>query len=92
MAKDELESGVDETIPFDMTMRLCNGANPVAEWRKHRGLTQAVLAEATGVSQAAIAGIERGRRAPSVALLRKTAAALGVDMDDLVLEKEISHG
>jgi len=82
-AEAELERGEDETIPFDMAKRLCDGANPVAEWRKYRGLTQAKLAEAVGVSQAAIAGIERGKRDPSVRLLRKIAVLLGVDMDDL---------
>lgn len=82
-AKAELESGADEAVPFDMAMRLCDGASPVAEWRKHRGLTQTTLAETVGVSQAAIAGIEGGKREPSVALLRKMADALGVDMDDL---------
>ncbi len=80
----ELENGEDETMPFDMVKRLCDGANHVAEWRKHRGLTQAALAGLVDVSQAAIAGIERGKRDPSVALLRKMADALGVDMDDLV--------
>jgi len=83
-ATKELANNEDETIPFDMCERLCNGDNPVAEWRKHRCLTQAQLAEKTNVSQAAIAAIEKGKRDPSVALLRKMADALGVDMDDLV--------
>ncbi len=82
-ARAEMKNCEDEAIPFDMAMRLSDGANPVAEWRKHRGLTQATLAESVGVTQAAIAGIERGKREPSVGLLRKMADALGVDMDDL---------
>jgi len=83
-AKAELDSEADEIVPFELTERLLAGANPVMEWRKYRGLTQAVLAERTGVTQAAIAGIEGGKREPSVALLIKLADALGVDMDDLV--------
>jgi len=79
----ELKNGDDETIPFEMVKRLCDGANPVAEWRRHRGLTQAKLAGSVGVSQASVAGIESGKKNPSVALLRKLADALGVDMDDL---------
>jgi len=82
-AVKELASGEDETMPFDMCERLCDGANPVAEWRKYRGLTQAQLAAKTDVSQAAIAAIEKGKREPSVGLLRKMADALTVDMDDL---------
>ncbi len=42
-----------------------------------------MLAETVGVTQAIIAGIERGKRDPSVSLLRKMADVLGVDMDDL---------
>jgi len=82
-AKAEMENCEDEAIPFDMAMRLSDGANPVAEWRKYRGLTQAALAESVGVTQAAIAGIEREKREPSVGLLRKMADALSLDMDDL---------
>jgi len=82
-AKAELENGEDELLPVDMVKRLCDGANPVAEWRTHRGLTQAALAGQVGVSQAAISAIEQGKREPSVSLLRKLADALGVDMDDL---------
>lgn len=82
-AMAELKSGADETIPAEMVYRLCDGANPVAEWRKHRGMTQAALAGVAEVSQAAIAAIEKGKRTPSVSLLRKLADALGVDMDNL---------
>ncbi len=82
-AVKSMDAGNADFLPSDMVKRLCDGANPVAEWRKHRGLTQATLADNVGVSQAAIAGIERGKREPSVALLRKLSDTLGVDMDDL---------
>jgi len=82
-AKKKMENGDADFLPSDMVRQLCDGANPVAEWRKHRGLTQAKLSESVGVTQAAIAGIEKGGKQPSVALLRKLADALGVDMDDL---------
>jgi len=84
-AKRALAVGEDESIPYAMVEKiLLHGANPVAEWRRHRGLTQVALAERAGVTQAAIASIERGKRKPSVELLMKLADALGVTMDDLV--------
>jgi len=82
-AVKNMEAGNADFLPSDMVKRLCDGANPVVEWRKHRGMTQAKLGEAVGVTQASIAGIEKGKRDPSVKLLRKLADALGVDMDDL---------
>jgi DNA-binding XRE family transcriptional regulator len=47
-------------IPLDVEQYLKLGLNPVAAWRRHVGLTQAVLAEEVGVTQAAIARIEAG--------------------------------
>jgi len=82
-AKRALSVGDDELLPFEVARRLAEEP-PLRVWREHRGLTQAVLAERAGVSQAAIAGIERGKREPSVSLLRKLADILQVDMDDLV--------
>jgi len=83
-AMRELENGEDELIPGEMVARLLDGEPPVRVWREHRGLTQAQLAERAGVTQGAVAQIESGKRRGSVDLLRKLAAALGVDVDDLI--------
>jgi transcriptional regulator with XRE-family HTH domain len=48
------------------------------------GLKQAELAEASGVTDATISRIERGRFAPSQDLLRRLAGALGATEADLV--------
>lgn len=50
----------------------------IQEWRKHRGLTQAGLATAAGVSEALIAHAENGRRGLSRASVDKIAAALQI--------------
>ena len=47
-------------IPYDVEQYMKLGLNPVAAWRRHVGVTQAVLADKVGVTQAAIARIEAG--------------------------------
>jgi DNA-binding XRE family transcriptional regulator len=84
--KARLASGEEETFPSDLVERiLIDGVNPVAEYRKYRGLTQKELAEIIGVQQAAIAQFESGKRDPSVKQLKKIATALDVEMDDLFI-------
>lgn len=76
--------GEEETIPAGVVDRLLAGAAPIRVWREYRGLTAAMLAEMIGVTPAHISKLETGRGAPSIALLRKLAAALDVDLDSLV--------
>ncbi|MGY0834451.1 helix-turn-helix domain-containing protein [Azospirillum argentinense] len=52
-------------------------------FRDHRGMTQAQLAEATGLKQAYVSQIEAGTRGGSVDVLKRIAEALRVDLDDL---------
>ena len=79
----------EETLPHESVRRLLAGESPCKVWREHRGLTQAELAQAAGLSQPAIAQIESGQRKPGVAALQKLAKALGLDMDDLVDESAL---
>lgn len=51
--------------------------------RKAAGLSQKQLAEKVGVFQVDISRWENGR-SPSIQMLKKLAAALGVSMEDLV--------
>jgi len=81
----ELEAGGDEVIPAGVANRLLGGKeHPVKVWREHRGMTQAELADKTGVSQGQVALIEGGRRQGTVDVLKRIAEALSVDLDDLV--------
>lgn len=82
-AKRALASGEEELIPAVVVDRLLDGDNPIRVWREFRGLTSAQLAAACGVSAAAISQLEAGKRRPSVALLKKLAAALCVDLEQL---------
>ena len=83
-AKRALASGEEELIPASVVDRLLDGDNPIRVWREFRGLTSAQLATACGVSAAAISQLEAGKRQPSVALLKKLAAALCVDLEQLL--------
>lgn len=49
------------------------------EFRRKAKMTQAKLAERSGVSQGYIAHIESGRRVPSVKKAKKIAEVLGID-------------
>jgi len=54
-------------------------------WRRARGLSQAELAEASGVERSHLAKIERGEvEEPRPDTLRRLAEALGVEVVDLI--------
>ena len=53
-------------------------------WREYRGMSQATLADAAGLSQAYIAQIETGKREGRVDAYRAIANVLDVNIDDLV--------
>lgn len=66
------------TIPAEVSRDVRAGRNPVAAWRRHRGMSQAELASRAGITQAAVARIESapaGSGRP--ATLESLAAALG---------------
>ncbi|QLA17528.1 helix-turn-helix domain-containing protein [Desulfolutivibrio sulfoxidireducens] len=79
-----LISGEVETIPAEVVNRLLGGENPVKVLRAHRGLTLQQVAEACGVTNSHISQIERGKRSMSAGLLKRMAAALGVDAELLL--------
>lgn len=60
------------------------GAN-VRRLRKERKLTQEQLAMETEIDLTYLGGIERGQRNPSVSVLGRLAAALGVSPAELFL-------
>ena len=57
------------------------------ELRKKRFLTQHMLAQRSGVSQVAIARIERNRAEPHFSTIHKLAGALGVGPEEFVKEE-----
>ncbi|MEY4211035.1 MAG: hypothetical protein RLZ92_1416 [Pseudomonadota bacterium] len=73
----------EEMIPASIVYRLMS-ENKTKVWREYRGMTQTELAEHCELAQATIAQIEGGKRTGSVEVLKKIAAALVIDLDDLV--------
>jgi DNA-binding XRE family transcriptional regulator len=75
---------VTEAVPAEVARALATGVTPLKAWREGCGLTQAVLAARAGLSRAYLAQLEAGSREPSLAALRRLAAALDLLADDLI--------
>lgn len=76
-------SSDDEVVPIEIADRLIAGENPVRVWRRHRGLTLEALAKAAGMGKGYLSQIENGARTGPIATLKKLAAILKVDLDNL---------
>jgi len=63
-------------------------ARRLAAARRRAGLTQAELAEASGVTDETISRIERGRYEPAVSTFFRLADALDVSLDQLARDSE----
>ena len=83
-AYDRAKAKPQEFVPIEIADRMLAGESPIRVWREHRGMTQAGLAEACGVSKPYLSQLEGAKRTPSVAVAKKLAAALAVDVDDLI--------
>ena len=59
------------------------------KFRKERGLTQAVLAEKTGVAPNYIALIEAGKKFPSAAMFERIAKAFGISSPMLFSQMDV---
>lgn len=78
-----LAAPLQERLPHDMVKRLCE-ENPLRVWREYRGFTGRKLAEAVGISSAYLSDIENGKKDGSIAVLKRIAEVLRVDIDDIV--------
>jgi hypothetical protein len=72
-----------ETVPDAVVARLIEGQNPITVWREHRGMTLRALAEATGLDPGYLSQLENRKRVGPVATMKKLAAALRLNLDDL---------
>lgn len=79
-----IAAGTDAPLPESVWAAIEAGEAPVRAIRKHRGLTQAGLAAAAGVTQGYIADIEAAKKAGSPDTLKAIARALAVPLDALV--------
>ena len=84
-AMSELAADKDELVSADVAHKLLRGEEPrLRVWREYRGMTQKELEAKSGVQQGYIAQIESGRKTGSIDTLKKLAAALRINIDDLV--------
>ncbi|KJF69966.1 helix-turn-helix domain-containing protein [Agrobacterium arsenijevicii] len=81
--KTDIAAGHDELVPATVVNRLLSGEIPVKVWREHRGLTAKDLATKASISAPYLSEIESGKKDGSLAVMRKIAQALNVEIDDL---------
>ena len=84
IAMRDIASGAVETLTGAEVDDYLAAPTPLAFWRRHRGLTQAVLAGRIGIAQPSLAQAETGRRGLSAETWAKIAKALRVRMEDLL--------
>lgn len=76
--------GEEQTVPTRVVDRILAGESPLRVWRDYRGMTATRLAAAVDITPAHVSKLESGKGEPSIALLRKLAKALDVDLELLV--------
>lgn len=71
-------------IPREVVgLQVEQGLSLVAAWRTHKGLSQLELGERLGISQSAVAQMEKPGSKPRHKTLQKMAKALGVTAEQL---------
>jgi len=82
----ELTGSEDENIyiPHEVVgYQLKEGLSLIAAWRKHLKITQKELAAKTGITQPAIAQIEKPDSKPQEKTIQKIAAAMGLSVEQV---------
>jgi DNA-binding XRE family transcriptional regulator len=82
--QENAKAGRDLAMPRHQWARIRAGEAAVRVVREYRGLTQADLAEASGVARPEISAIETGARRGTVDTFKALAKALRAPMDVLV--------
>jgi DNA-binding XRE family transcriptional regulator len=85
-AMRDIASGAMETLSGAEVDAYLAAPTPLAFWRRHRGLTQAVLAGRVGIAQSSLAQAETGRRGLKVETYAKLAKVLRTRIEDLLAD------
>jgi DNA-binding XRE family transcriptional regulator len=83
-AYDRAKAKPQEFIPAEFAHRILDGESAIRVYREYRKMTQDALAARAGISKPYLSQLENGLRTPSVAVARKLAKCLRVDLDDLI--------
>lgn len=60
------------------------------EWRLRKVMTQAELAERTGMTEATISRLESGHQDARISTVKKLAAGLGIEPTELIVEGKVA--
>lgn len=82
-ARTQREAG-EEYVPAELVSRILEGENPLKVWRKYRGLTLEALGAMVGRQGSMISKLEKGHLDGSIKLWQSLAAALKVDLEEIV--------
>ena len=78
------EQDEDVYLPHEVVgYQVKEGLSLIAAWRKYKGISQTIVADRLGISQPAMAQIEKVGSRPQERTLVKVAAALGVTVTQL---------
>ncbi len=74
----------DVWIPHEVVKaNTINGATMIRAWREYFGMTQQELARKAGMTQPALARLEKSDSKPRISTLKKIAAAMDVTIEQL---------
>jgi|SRR5579872_608560 transcriptional regulator with XRE-family HTH domain len=76
---------VERATHGSLSMRQVASRHFIRAWRKHRGLTQAQLAERIGIDRSYLSNIETGRRRYDQPFLEAAAEVLRCEPADLIV-------
>lgn len=81
----------EETWPHALILELMNTDSRVRTYRRYRQMTVDELAETADIAPSELADIENGKIAASIDAMTRIAAALRLDLDDLLVEETVDH-
>lgn len=81
---EQIENGEMETFPASVVNAILDGENKIKVFREYRGLTQAKLAQLSGLSVVMIKKLEARESDGSIRSLKAIAKALQLDLEDII--------
>lgn len=82
----------EETWPAALVYELFETDSRIRTYRNYRQMSVSELADAAGISESHLIGIESGEQIGSIEVLERIANALKVDFDDLVVPEQDADG
>lgn len=83
---------VKTDLPVEIMDKLfARSENPIKILRKFRGMTQAEMAEISGLSRPYLAELETGRKEGSITALKNLALSLNVPLTLLIADNHLSE-